>query len=184
MGLDMYLRASQYVSGYSFRAEEDQAVYTRLVEQFGVGDFVDPETPSASVEFTVGYWRKANQIHQWFVKNVQGGEDECKPHYVSREQLRELRDLCQQALTTAKITSEVVEQEVLTPEGVKPTEITIRTVTNADEVAELMPTQSGFFFGGTEYDEWYLNDLEDTITQIDRVLKMPDSWDFEYQSSW
>ena len=55
MGLDMYLRASKYVSGYSFRGEQEQEVYTHLVKEFGVDDFVDSETPSATVEFTVGY---------------------------------------------------------------------------------------------------------------------------------
>ena len=49
---------------------------------------------------------------------------------------------------------------------------------------EELPTQEGFFFGGTDYDEWYIQDLQDTVSIIDRVLKMDDEWDFEYQSSW
>ena len=31
-----------------------------------------------------GYWRKANQIHKWFVDNVQGGIDDCRPYPVSQ----------------------------------------------------------------------------------------------------
>ena len=46
------------------------------------------------------YWRKANAIHKWFVDNVQNGVDECEEHYVSREQLTELRDLVLEVLAT------------------------------------------------------------------------------------
>ena len=52
----------------------------------------------ATVEVTCAYWRKANQIHAWFVDNVQGGEDNCGEYYVSREKLEELLTTCQQAL--------------------------------------------------------------------------------------
>ena len=46
----------------------------------------------------IGYWRKANAIHKWFVDNVQGGNDNCGSYYVSLEQLKELHDLCLKAL--------------------------------------------------------------------------------------
>jgi hypothetical protein len=49
---------------------------------------------------------------------------------------------------------------------------------------ELLPTQEGFFFGGTDYDEWYVQDLKDTVMQIDRALGLGEEWNFEYQSSW
>ena len=50
--------------------------------------------------------------------------------------------------------------------------------------AALLPTTSGFFFGGTDYDDGYLQDLRDTIEIIDRALALPDCWDFEYHASW
>ena len=37
----------------------------------------------------VGYWRKANQIHKWFVDNVQDGVDDCGEYKVTKEQLIE-----------------------------------------------------------------------------------------------
>ena len=46
------------------------------------------------------YWRKANQIHAWFVANVQGGDDDCREYDVTSEQLTELRGLCRQVLKT------------------------------------------------------------------------------------
>lgn len=31
---------------------------------------------------------------------------------------------------------------------------------------ELLPTQSGFFFGGTDYDDWYFSDVKDCLRQM------------------
>ena len=105
-------------------------------------------------ETEVGYWRKANAVHQWFVDNCQNGEDDCRQAYVSREALTTLRDLCQQVLNDHSLAE------------------------------ELLPTQAGFFFGSTEYDEYYFGDLADTIRIIDDALSCGDEWTFAYQSSW
>ncbi len=105
----------------------------------------------------VGYWRKANAIHKWFVENIQDGIDDCSYHReVTQGDLEELRDICHEILC------------------------------NPDVADDRLPTQSGFFFGGTQYDEWYIQDLETTIDIIDAVLK---TTDFEtemiyYVSSW
>ena len=103
------------------------------------------------------YWRKANAIHRWFVENAQGGEDNCEHYYVSREQLLKLRDLCAN-LCTQKV-------EALAEDS--------------------LPTTDGFFFGSTEYDEWYWNDIENTVVGLDKALEtFGDGWHFHYQSSW
>ena len=41
-----------------------------------------------------------------------------------------------------------------------------------------------FFFGSTNVDEGYKDDLRDTITMIDRTLKDYSGWNYEYWSSW
>jgi hypothetical protein len=48
---------------------------------------------------------------------------------------------------------------------------------------ELLPSHSGFFFGSTEYDEWYFKDLTRTVEIIDRCLASKFDY-FEYQASW
>jgi hypothetical protein len=49
---------------------------------------------------------------------------------------------------------------------------------------ELLPTQSGFFFGSTEYDEDYFEELERTEKELTEVLR-DGTWDYlEYQASW
>lgn len=185
MGLDMYLHASKYVSGYSHQHEERQEEYQALVDLFpDVSGCLDESSPSATVEFTVGYWRKANHIHSWFVENVQGGEDECKPHYVSREKLQELRELCLRVLALPTKQQNVIHN-VLESDGKIVEKPAVATIITAQEDAEeLLPTAAGFFFGDTTYGEWYRQDTEDTVKIIDSVLELSDEWDFEYQSSW
>jgi len=100
-------------------------------------------------------WRKANHIHQWFVDNVQDGVDDCRPYEVSRDQLEALVDLCKEVLT------------------------------DPSEAEDKLPTTDGFFFGSTDYEQWYKDNLQLTITQIEKVLaSFNDNWSFEYQSSW
>jgi len=94
MGLDMYLYATQYASPY-FRPE----VFSALKPLAADMPLVD-NCPSIEIKTPAAYWRKANQIHKWFVDNVQNGVDECQYSYVSIEQLKALRDLCQKALDT------------------------------------------------------------------------------------
>lgn len=40
---------------------------------------------------------------------------------------------------------------------------------------KLLPTEDGFFFGSTEYDDWYFDDLRDAKEQLTQLLtKMSD----------
>jgi hypothetical protein len=51
--------------------------------------------------------------------------------------------------------------------------------------ASMLPTQAGFFFGRTDVDQYYWQDLEHTLTGLNRALEdFPEQWDFEYHSSW
>lgn len=53
--------------------------------------------------------------------------------------------------------------------------------------SELLPTQSGFFFGGTEYDEYYFLDLDYTyklFVKINEFLKTHPKYDVIYRASW
>jgi hypothetical protein len=147
MGLDMYLNAERYLWSHE---EGDKQISENIGQLIGLP--TDGKVKTITVE--AGYWRKSNQIHNWFVANVQEGKDECQDSYVSREQLKELREVCQKVLDN----NELAEQ--------------------------LLPTKEGFFFGGKDYDQWYFNDLEETIKIIDNALLMPDQWDFNYRSSW
>lgn len=108
-----------------------------------------------SVGFEAMYWRKANGIHAWFVANVQDGTDDCKEYYVCTEQLTTLRDIC----------SQVIADQTL--------------------AEKLLPGHTGFFFGGTDIDEYYMDALSYTVERLDVILASPkDDLNFYYQSSW
>jgi hypothetical protein len=51
--------------------------------------------------------------------------------------------------------------------------------------ASSLPPQAGFFFGSTDVDDWYWQDMENTLQGLDKCLEdFPDNWEFEYHSSW
>ena len=108
MGLDMYLHAKKYVEKIDWNKlrdldldmDSDEAItplWNDIVETAGMKD-IATDIYGVNVEVTAAYWRKSNQIHKWFVDNVQGGEDDCGNYYVSKDKLKELRETCRQAL--------------------------------------------------------------------------------------
>jgi len=149
MGLDMYLHAKRYL--WSFSNEGDDKNIAKGIQT--VANIPD-DFEVKEIVIKAGYWRKANQIHRWFVQNVQDGKDDCGYYDVSRQDLIDIRDLCKK----------VIENKDLAP-----TEL---------------PTESGFFFGSKEYDDWYYQDLAETIEMLDKALNLGKEWDFEYHSSW
>jgi hypothetical protein len=109
----------------------------------------------------VGYWRKANQIHGWFVREVQGGEDNCKEYPVSKAQLEDLLNVVRIVLDGDK-----------------------------EDARKLLPVTSGPFFGNYDeddgYNEWYYEQLKHTETMLEDILAeaVEHEYDFYYQSSW
>ena len=156
MGLDMYLSKKTYVKQWEHKGDENfQVEVTKKGEPVS---HIKSERISY-VEEEVGYWRKSNQIHNWFVQNVQNGTDDCGTYFVSEEQLEELLELCK------------------------------RVIENNELAEELLPSADGFFFGSTDYDEWYFKDLTNTIKIIETLLSERNEngyldGDIYYHSSW
>ena len=166
--------------------------YRDFYSQFYNEKYYDWDTerqyPSTRIPEQVGYWRKANHIHQWFVDNIQNGIDDCSYHdEVTKEKLEKLLDVCQKVLSGSKLVSGKVYVGASFQNGTWTENYEDGLIVEDSSVAEkLLPTQSGFFFGGTQYDEWYFKDVEDTIDIITKVLA---TTDFEnemiyYCSSW
>ena len=89
--------------------------------------------------------------------NLDGGTDECQPIYVSLDKLIELRELANSV--------------VLTPAM----------------AGDILPTQSGFFFGSSDIDEWYISDMKNTVDMLDKIISSVSPEDyptFFYQASW
>lgn len=56
----------------------------------------------------------------------------------------------------------------------------------ANKDPDVLPPTDGFFFEGTEIDEYYWQDLKETAAIIDRLLadERFKDWDFHYRASW
>ena len=194
MGLDMYLLKQKKHSILSSR-EIDYLVRYLTCKKRGIKDeeivknnetvFDDINKIAGKIEMNIndintlerylspyqaqhiGYWRKANQIHKWFVDNIQDGIDDQKIYEISEEELKTLLKIC----TDIKETCILNDKEM---------------IENVDIPKKLLPTCEGFFFGSYGYDKNYLLDIEDTISIVSNVLKEVDFDEevVEYTSWW
>lgn len=103
------------------------------------------------------YFRKLNWIRNWLVKHLGLNEGECAEDVlVPKEKLEEL-------LTD------------------------VRAVLNNHDLAkQLLPTKGGFFFGGTDYSDYYFDSLIGIETEIQALLATTDfeTEDVYYDESW
>jgi len=184
MGLDMYLTAKRDFYASEWRGKEEQEMNKKIRELFPEM-FKTGNLDNIGVSFEVGYWRKANQIHKWFVNNCQDGVDDCRDGYASRKQLKELRDLCQTVVDNSKLKDGTIINGYTFKNGKEIPKLEKGKIIENPETAQLLlPTRDGFFFGGTDYDEWYLDDVKHTIEVIDKCLALSKDWNFYYHSSW
>lgn len=174
MGLDMYLSARKYISGWESsyaRNEEAAKAGRKEVELFdsvigAIGlerDDISVEMPAMNISIEVAYWRKANAIHNWFIENVAYENiDNCEPMRVEREQLSDL----------VEVLGEIVAL------GDAPDRM--------EKANEILPTEGGFFFGSTEYDEYYWESILWSYKKLKGIIDNPkfDGFDFQYQASW
>jgi len=162
MGLDMYLTAR-----IIFLAQNVITMKNDLADDIsimlGIKGF---NVYSISIE--VGYWRKANHIHKWFVDNIQNGEDDCNEYMVYLDDLEKLKNRVEIVLNG-------------------------RFEHNAEEIAKrYLPTHRGFFFGDDSYNYYYYDDLNNTLSIIEKAKKLYEligkrediGFDFLYRSSW
>lgn len=163
MGLDMYLDARLYLSEYSRDGQKKafEKLNTLKLPGVNIPKPYNDNFKSFQLEVPLMYWRKANQIHNWFVNNVQDGRDECQTSDVEIEQLRDLDKLCSEVF--------MARSEEL--------------------AAEKLPPSEGFFFGGTDIDEGYWEDLRTTMEATHKLLADYDAgklegWEFLYRASW
>lgn len=201
MGLDMYLYAEQsYRVKWSSKDKDEKG--DELLKFLNFENKYTFDGGMARVKIPVAYWRKANAIHRYFIqirrkeleeqllhynwfsvfsqeeaeqykevidKILNRLEDDCNEFYVAREDLENLLDICSKITQPSEKDDELIKYWTL------------------EKVNELLPTQSGFFFGSTEYDEWYFSDLRKTQQMLEKILSdySEDSWvDFYYRASW
>lgn len=158
MGLDMYLDQRRGVGIYDGTKKscvESAKITIEKTFEDGTTDTEEIEVPKMhsgiTMRIPVAYWRKANMIHRWFLNAADADEDNCEPLDITGKQIQELVQLCRDVLA------------------------------DHSKAKDLLPTCDGFFFGDTEYDEYYFEYLEETI---DMLKDLDPNAQYVYQASW
>ena len=161
MGLDQFLfKKSSIYANYDFEGIKGTLELTKTTSGNVTSPIPIKLNRVTEITEQVMYWRKSNHIHKWFVDNIQNGVDDCGDYDVTIEQLKELLKLCK------------------------------KVQKDHSQADELLPTQSGFFFGGTNYDEWYFQDIDETVKALTNIIKEDKAdtsgvWTrYTYSSSW
>ena len=203
MGLDSYLYESK--SGYLLKNGKISNKFKSYREdKFGIGNHIEIKT-------TVLYLRKANEIHNWFVENVQNGNDDCGEYEVSYENLHRLYDTCKKIIDVVDGTKMFIPKKYLNKAWYKDMEKeftfdskNLKKMVDCglwnyhfknDKANEIikdnLPPRDGFFFGSTEIDGGYLYDIAKTILMLNNIFKElkieeknKDFPTFYYQASW
>jgi hypothetical protein len=181
MGLDMYLHKKTYVKQWNFQKPEE--TFEVIVKKGGVTyPNVNPSKVT-NVEEEVMYWRKFNALHNWFVDNVQGGDDNCQTSYVDKEQLTELVDVLRKVKESLDKSPKGVVEVVGGWKDGEEYKVPVEVFEDTSVAEELLPTASGFFFGGTEYDDYYLECVTETLEVLEKELEIPCDG-YYYHASW
>ena len=191
MGLDMYFKKGKRIPGKSIEeieAIEDKIYFgdnKELLEEYK--DYIT-EIKYGNSKFTdyvllkeVGYLRKANAIHNWFVCNIQNGNDDCRTYEVNKKQLEKLKATCRIVLNNLVL---VKVKRINCYDFKKYKEVEI--IFDSTVAKKLLPTKDGFFFGDVEYDRNYVEKLKEIVEQLEKILEDTD-FDREYivyTSSW
>ena len=103
----------------------------------------------------VAYWRKANQIHGWFERNVTDGYIEnCELYPVRLENLNCLMSDCRLVLS------------------------------DRSKAPTVLPCEEGFFFGGQVYDGYYFENLAETERMLAKVISEASDGDELFYHAW
>ena len=167
MGLDMYLISLPKISGMSYdeivnanryltKHEQAQDEIYKKVKPY-IKHFEQYSYSWNSLYEEMASWRKANQIHQWFVNTLHNGTDDpCFTVEVTKGQLIELQKLC------------------------------LSVLAKKEHPSYSLPTLSGSFFGNTSYSPFYYREIFETeaiLSCLNKNFNFETHYLF-YQCSW
>jgi len=163
MGLDMYFYLNRYDSRSKW--DDEKLANDGEVSQVqypkalkSLEDYIyDRNFMSVESKYQVGYFRKFNALHAYIVDNFANGVDECQEIEIDETDLQ-------------KMLNDLVQVD-----------------NDHSKAEELLPTRSGFFFGGTEYDDWYFSDVKDAIKMIKLIMEVKANnkeYYLSYRASW
>lgn len=166
MGLDQYFYEKRYLRMKADAKEGESDSPSVTVEAYrdisGKEHKAEVITGVSSVIREVGYFRKANQIQGFMearfterfgVDDGYGGKSiNCVDIILDAQDIKDLYNIC---------------KELLAIKGKKKF---------AKAAAEKLPCRKGFFFGSTEYDEYYRADLEEYVKMVDERMDLDNNF--------
>lgn len=181
MGLDMYLSRKTYVKNWSHMGPKER---TQITIKRGGQPFPDIDTDKISyITEEVGCWRKANAVHAWFIENCAEGDGNRTEMYVEEGKLKKLYEICKKIKAEVIMGEDDIKNGYTFKDGKRvPILEKGMTIVNPEISKELLPTQSGFFFGSTDYDQWYMNDIDLTIEILKPLIDV--GGPYYYTASW
>ncbi|NQU84076.1 MAG: hypothetical protein HQ536_05195 [Parcubacteria group bacterium] len=182
MGLDMYLTKKTYVKNWDHMSKKEKHQIT--IKKGEKNTNIKPERISYITE-QVMYWRKANQIHNWF-KNLDSFSEDTQEGDVSVEDLKKLLETVNKVLKNSKLVKGKIKNgQTSTKDGWEDIMEDGEYIEDPSTAKKLLPTSEGFFFGSQDYDQYYYKNLKDTQKELTELLKENnDNADFYYLASW
>ena len=197
MGLDQYI---------TIRHKSTNVAYEKWNNYWKLSDeerknVREPNEPEK--DLILGYFRKHHSIHQWFVKNIQNGNDDCGRYKVSVNELETLKKLCEEIMS--HVAKEKAEPKFYTTNDGRQYEMFQYDKYTIDEegkkiIDELLPSHYQSW-GNEGYSDDYFYTLENAIEVLGQVIEICNRnffsfytdretgeykgcWVLEYVSSW
>ena len=172
MGLDMFLNRNRDLNW-----EEIEELKTKLPKA---------QYPIYGVKEEVAYWRKANQIHNFFMKNDVDGSDRIAKIEIS--DIKQLLEICKRLKRELRLeTGQIHVGTKHSKNGVEEMYEEGKVIANPELAEALLPTRAGFFFGSTDYDGYYYEQICDAIHTLQRIVDEHSRYEnvsYEYVASW
>lgn len=185
MGLDMNLYRKSYVKNWEHQPKE--VLHEITVKQGGVDrPDIKPERIAYVVE-DIAYWRKANAIHNWIIKNCANGDENASEVDMDIKDFKKLLLVVNTVLANSKqVEGKIGNGQTLKNGKWEKVLVDGKKVEDSGTAEMLLPTANGFFFGSTDYDEYYIKDLEYTKSVLEPIVanEANDKAYYFYQASW
>ena len=164
MGLDIFFHKTSRSRWNEYQDECDKlANLSDEEKEQGFHGTEAPDDKFAPEE--VGYFRKVNFLMEFFAY-----DGNCEYKEITREQLEELQDKCLVISSMKPSRVELYKPDKETPWD-KARVVNVYSDKDKQRCAEILPTCPGFFFGSTDYGEWYFADVKEVLTWVTGVLK-------------
>lgn len=157
----------------------------------------DKEFPYKSIMQNIAYWRNAFQIYYWFQKNIQNGFNDGKFFEVSESDLSKLLNTCYRVKNNCKewMNEQNTENKYVPLQSIiclsyfmkkinKWSKLDARIeeyknkkidcLINQEKEFARMILPTGRLSFDSEYNEFYLYNVNQTITMLDKILKETD----------